>query len=404
VATASTAGSTAPRRAEAEPEPGFVARFGLTERTLHWVHTVGFLAMLASGLVLYLPPLSGLASREAVKAVHLGVAIAWMTAVLLVAVSGDTRQLRRTRREIEELSDDDLDWLRRRPAPQGRFNAGQKVHTIIQAALAALFVISGSLLWLGERSNAFRLPGSVALHDGAMFVATFLLLGHLFLALIWPKTRPAMRGIVRGTVRADWAHEQHAAWAAEPPPAERPSRRLHRPLAGFAITAVGVLAAVLITTGNLEGTPSRAAAGPGSAASTGPAPTLADNQAPPPGSPPLKPGADILSLTAQQAAASGDFSTAIRYLQQAIKQDGKRADLRRTLGLVLAQSGDVASAEIQLRQAVAMAPQDPDGHFLLGAVEVQAGKRAAGRRELESYLRARPQGQHVGLARTLLKR
>lgn len=360
--------------------------------------------MLGSGLVLYLPPLSGVASRETVKAVHLGVAIAWMTAVLLVAVSGDARQLRRTRREIEELSDDDLDWLRHRPAPQGRFNAGQKVHTIIQAALAALFVISGSLLWLGERANAFRLPGSVALHDGAMFIAVLLLLGHLFLALIWPKTRPAMRGIVRGTVRADWAREHHAAWAAEPPPAERPSRRLHRPLAGLAITALGVLAAVLITTSNLEGTPSKADTGPVAAASTGPAPTLADDQAPPPGSPPLKPGADVLSLNAQQAAASGDFPTAIGYLRQAIKQDGKRADLRRTLGLVLAQSGDLASAETQLRQAVTMAPKNPDGHFLLGAVQVQAGKRTAGRPELKAYLNARPKGQNAKLARQLLKR
>ena len=30
-------------------------RFGRTERSLHWVHATGFLAMLATGLVLYLP-------------------------------------------------------------------------------------------------------------------------------------------------------------------------------------------------------------------------------------------------------------------------------------------------------------------------------------------------------------
>ncbi|MBA2348656.1 MAG: cytochrome b/b6 domain-containing protein, partial [Solirubrobacterales bacterium] len=180
--------------------PGLVERFGLTERTLHWVHTAGFVAMLATGLVLYLPPLSGLASRETVKAAHLAVAIAWLTAVVLVAVSGDRAQLRRTRREIETFTADDVRWLKREdPAPQGRFNAGQKVHTVIQAALAVLFIVSGALLWLGERMNAFRFPGSVALHDGAMYVATFLLLGHLFLALVWPKTRPAMRGILRGT-------------------------------------------------------------------------------------------------------------------------------------------------------------------------------------------------------------
>ena len=387
---------------ETTPAPtGLVERFGLTERTLHWVHTVGFVAMLATGLVLYLPPLSGVASRETVKAAHLVVAIAWMAAVALVAVSGDSAQLRRTRDEIETFSDDDIRWLKRQePAPQGRFNAGQKAHTVVQAALAALFVVSGALLWLGERVNAFRLPGSVALHDGAMYIATFLLLGHLFLALIWPKTRPAMRGILRGTVRAEWAAEHHRAWAAEPPPAERPARRLHRPLAGAAVTVVGVIAAVLITTSNLEGTP--ASAGP--VTSTGPAPILEEGEEPPPGSAPLKPGADILSLNAQQAAAAGDYATAVTLLGQAVEQDPKRADLRRDLGLSLAQSGDLDGAEKALVKGIELEPGDPDGHFLLGAVQVQSGQQAAGRKELRRYLDERPDGRNAKLARDLLKR
>ncbi len=387
------------------PAPGLVARFGLTERTLHWVHTVGFLAMLATGLVLYLPPLSSIASRETVKAVHLAVSIGWMTAVLLVVVSGDRAQLRRTREEIEAFSDDDVRWLQRRePAPQGRFNAGQKAHTVIQAALAALLIVSGSLLWLGERMNAFRLPGSVALHDGAMYIATFLLLGHLFLALIWPKTRPAMRGIVRGTVRADWAAEHHRAWAAESPPAERPSRRLRRPLAGAAVTLLGVLAAGLITTSNLEGTPAEAGPVASTPTSTGPAPILEEGAEPPPGSAPLKPGADILSLNAQQSAAAGDYTTAATLLSQAIEQDPKRADLRRDYGLALAQSGDLPGAEKALATGVELEPGNADGRFLLGAVQVQAGKKAAGRQELRRYLKARPKGQNAKLARDLLKR
>ena len=36
----------------------FVRRFSRTERTLHWVNAAGFLLLLATGLILYLPRLS----------------------------------------------------------------------------------------------------------------------------------------------------------------------------------------------------------------------------------------------------------------------------------------------------------------------------------------------------------
>lgn len=193
-------------------------RFGGTERALHWVHAAGFAGMLGSGLLLLLPGLAASVDRPAAKAVHLAVAGAWLTALAAVALGGDRAAVRRTRRELEALSDDDLRWLGGHRVPQGRFNAGQKLHAAVQAALAALFVLSGVLLWLGERSTAFRLPGTVALHDGAMAVALVLLAGHLWLALVWPATRPALRGIVRGQVPAAWARAHHAAWVAPAAP------------------------------------------------------------------------------------------------------------------------------------------------------------------------------------------
>ena len=39
-------------------EAALIRRFGPTERTLHWVHAAGFLAMLATGLVLVAVTLS----------------------------------------------------------------------------------------------------------------------------------------------------------------------------------------------------------------------------------------------------------------------------------------------------------------------------------------------------------
>ena len=234
-----THGSAVPMVSDAAP----VTRFGRTERTLHWAHATAFLAMFATGLVLYLPLLAQLLSdRPLIKALHLIAATAWLTALALVALLGNRRALRRTRRDLERFTADDLRWLRRRPAPQGRFNAGQKAHASVQAALAVLFTVSGALLWLGERNTDFRLPGTIALHDVAMFAGGALVAGHIVMAFATP---PALEGMLHGTVPAEWAAEHHPKWTPAPPPPQAPAGIVRIALA-IAVAAAGLAVALLL--------------------------------------------------------------------------------------------------------------------------------------------------------------
>jgi cytochrome b subunit of formate dehydrogenase len=39
--------------------------------------------------------------------------------------------------------------------------------------------------------------------------------GHLFLAVIYPKTRHALNGITRGWVDEDWALQHHRKWVEQ---------------------------------------------------------------------------------------------------------------------------------------------------------------------------------------------
>ncbi|MBV8597614.1 MAG: cytochrome b/b6 domain-containing protein [Actinobacteria bacterium] len=195
----------------------YVRRFSRTERTLHWANALGFFVLLASGLVLYLPSLSVLVGRRPlVKDVHFWSGIGWVSLLAAIAVLGDRRGLVRTARDVDRFGGDDVRFLLgRRPAPQGRFNAGQKLNTVLTAAFTLLFFVSGMLLWLGERDTRFRLAGTVILHDGLMYVSLLLLVGHLYLAVIHPATRHALRGITLGTVDAEWAARHHAKWTPE---------------------------------------------------------------------------------------------------------------------------------------------------------------------------------------------
>ncbi|HEY6016529.1 MAG TPA: cytochrome b/b6 domain-containing protein [Gaiellaceae bacterium] len=194
-------------------DPRFVPRFSRTERTLHWVHASAFFVLLGSGLVLYVPRLStAVGRRPFLKDVHVYTAVAWLCAIVLVVALGDRRRLAATLRELDAFDRDDRLWLRRVPRPQGRFNAGQKLNAALTAAFAVVFGVSGFFLWLGERDPRWRFASTILVHDGLMYVSLVLLAGHLYLALIYPSTRHALRGMTVGSVRRDWAREHHAKW------------------------------------------------------------------------------------------------------------------------------------------------------------------------------------------------
>ncbi len=200
-------------------DKSYLLRFSRTERAFHWIHASAFFVLLGSGLILYLPRLSELVSRRPlVKAVHIDTAIAWAVALALVVLLGDRAGLRRTVHELDLFDSDDRLWLRRIPRPQGRFNAGQKLNAALTASFAVLFAVSGFLLWLGERDHRFRFASTIVLHDGLMYVSLVLLVGHLYLALIYPATRHALRGMTTGSVRRDWAQRHHAKWVGPDEP------------------------------------------------------------------------------------------------------------------------------------------------------------------------------------------
>jgi formate dehydrogenase subunit gamma len=195
----------------------YVRRFSRTERALHWANATGFFVLLATGLILYLPSLAVLVGRRPlIQELHFWSGVAWVCVLAAIVLAGDRRGLARLAREVDRFDRDDLRWLLgRRPAPQGRLNAGQKLNTALTAAFTALFLVSGLLLWFGERDTRFRFASTVLLHDGLMYAALVLLVGHLYLAVIHPATRHALRGITLGTVDEEWAARHHTKWRPE---------------------------------------------------------------------------------------------------------------------------------------------------------------------------------------------
>ena len=181
-----------------------LARWTLTERAVHWVHATAFCILLTSGLCLYLPSLAELVSRRPLlKHIHLYTALAWAIALLAIAVAGDRRALRRTAHEVDLLG------------VEGRLNRGQKLNTIVTAAFAILFAVTGFDLWYGERDTRFRFTNALLIHDWLMYASFVVFVGHVYFAVFLPSTRHSLSGMTRGWVREDWAAEHHPAWVDE---------------------------------------------------------------------------------------------------------------------------------------------------------------------------------------------
>ncbi|HEY5693111.1 MAG TPA: cytochrome b/b6 domain-containing protein [Gaiellaceae bacterium] len=204
---------------------GYIRRFSRVERLLHWVNAAGFFFLLVTGLILYVPRLSMLVSRrQTIQGLHFWAGVGWLCALAAVIALGG-RRLLATARELDAFDRDDLRWLRGRKTPQGRFNAGQKINAILTAAFTILFGVSGLLLWFGEEDTRLRFASTVILHDGLMYVSLVLVVGHLYLTLIHPATRHALRGMTLGNVRVEWAMRHHAKWEPEDVHVDRPLAR-----------------------------------------------------------------------------------------------------------------------------------------------------------------------------------
>jgi formate dehydrogenase subunit gamma len=194
-----------------------IDRFCKTTRWFHWTFALSFLGLAGTGSLLFLREPLGLGEQGAQTLIeaHEIIAVVFLTAPWLVAASGDTRRWLADLAEILPLGRDDLAWLRAQMTPwrrrdlpaQGKLNAGQKVNALLILILASVLTITGLHLW--------REPGAfvaLALHVGAFAAWLPTFAGHLFLALLNASTRPALRGMLLGTVRRDWARHHHQRW------------------------------------------------------------------------------------------------------------------------------------------------------------------------------------------------
>jgi len=198
-----------------------IVRFSQAQRIAHWVFTVAFFLLTITGLFLIIPALSGLAANGMSRLVHRIAAVIFLLIPVYYAVV-DGRGLKQLIRDSFTYGKDDLRWLAAFPRyvlgfaknmpPQGRINAGEKLHHALIIVLYFVISLSGLLLWAGKASLSASLFTWVLIaHDVAMFAMVLLTLGHIYFVFVYG----ALGGMVTGYVTRAYARLEHAKWLAE---------------------------------------------------------------------------------------------------------------------------------------------------------------------------------------------
>lgn len=198
-----------------------ILRYRLRQRIVHALLAVSFLLLLATGLAILWKPLAHLAAGGLLGTVHRVGAVLFLAVPLLYLLL-DPRGAKELLVDSFHYDRDDAEWLKHMLCyalgyavgmpPQGRLNAGQKLHHAGVVIISATIVLSGLLMWFAKGSlGANGLALTAMVHDLSMLGLTLLLAGHLYFTYVYR----ALSSMTTGYVLKKDARIEHAKWVEE---------------------------------------------------------------------------------------------------------------------------------------------------------------------------------------------
>ena len=206
--------------------PEEIVKYKRPTRVLHWIHTVSFLLLFITGLIIFIPAFGPAAAGGATRIIHRVAAVLFVAIPILRFIMGPGSSLKAVLKAFVWGSDD-IGWLKAAPRyyflgddkampPQGEMNSGQKLWWLVTVVAWLVFSVTGGMMWFGK--EAFT-PGAltfmVLLHDIMMAIVIPMIFVHIYLGIIHPLMTEAWNAIWRGTVSVEYAKHHHGKWYDE---------------------------------------------------------------------------------------------------------------------------------------------------------------------------------------------
>lgn len=200
---------------------GEILRYRRAQRVVHGVMASSFLILLITGLALVWSPLAWIAAGGWSRYLHRIAAVGFMSVPFLYLWM-DRDGAKEVLFESFKYDRDDVSWFKHmyryalgRTAdmpPQGRLNAGQKLHHSAVIVFSAVIVLSGLVLWWFKADlSTAMLSWAAIIHDLSMLALTLLLVGHIFFTFVYK----AWSSMATGYVSVEDMEMEHSKWVDE---------------------------------------------------------------------------------------------------------------------------------------------------------------------------------------------
>jgi formate dehydrogenase subunit gamma len=195
-----------------------ILRYTLPERIIHWVATLAYCYVLATGLAFYTPHLYWMATLlggpPTSRFWHPWIGLLFFAAVLWmlrtwIADMRITAVDRAWGKALEHYVRNEDEAL----PPAERFNLGQKYFFWVMLWGGSLLLVSGAVLWFPERIP-WGLRGlryaAILVHVAAALVTIGAFIIHVYMGTAM--VRGGFTSIMRGEVPPAWAKAHHRLW------------------------------------------------------------------------------------------------------------------------------------------------------------------------------------------------
>lgn len=202
--------------------------YNFQQRTVHWIHTVAFILLLITGLLVFVPSLSFLMGGSAIsRYIHRIFAVVYMI-VPFFFLFADPEGVRSSLRTIFTWSGDDWQWLKAMPSfyflgrgeekmpPQEKFNTGQKAWYLLVFLASFLIIVSGLVMWIGrELVGVGVYQTMLTIHDLSMIPLVIMFFVHVYVGVFHPVMASGTlfrNPMISGMTDAEYARKHHTKW------------------------------------------------------------------------------------------------------------------------------------------------------------------------------------------------
>lgn len=196
-----------------------ILRFTKTERFTHWVHGFSFVILLFTGLGMlssfFQPAMDIFGGVQVTRNIHRVMAVVLVLGIVAALFTKDGRHVRQWVKDCFKFTLDDYKHAINFPVeffgghkpfpPQGKFNGGEKLNSLITIFGTIFIGLSGFALWFKASLPVGLIQWAYPVHAGFALLMTALLIAHMYLGLLHPDSNQAFLGMINGYVPAKFA-------------------------------------------------------------------------------------------------------------------------------------------------------------------------------------------------------